>query len=434
MTRRVLLAFTSALLAACGSAAPPSNEAEPSERTAYLTDASARRSELEASLVNPSNGYSTLRLEHYATGADGDWERLAEWNPAVAPIGSAELGVAAAATLADDASALALPADPVHATDGELLALGKAAFERYPVQLAPYFAVALASADAAGSYGLWLDDARGVGGLVRVQMADGSTSLAVTCSTCHASPGASGVEDGLPNASLDLGAALIASGTGLGGASVDAVKAWGPGRLDVTTATGLEPVRISDLRPSRFLTYLQQDATLATRDVTTLAIRIETLAITSSGQVLRPPRVVAWALALYLETLADALPAESSARTASPQGAELFDAQCSSCHAAPGLTGPPVPLAVVGTDPTLGLSTDRGTGTYRVPSLHGVGTRGPLLHDASVASVDALFDPARPTPAFSGRLHGSGAVAGHPFGLDFTADERAALLAYLHAL
>jgi hypothetical protein len=42
-----------------------------------------------------------------------------------------------------------------------------------------------------------------------------------------------------------------------------------------------------------------------------------------------------------------------------------------------------------------------------VPSLHGVGTRGPLLHDGMVASLEAMFDPARLTPAFSGKLHGT---------------------------
>jgi hypothetical protein len=213
-----------------------------------------------------------------------------------------------------------------------------------------------------------------------------------------------------------------------------AIAAWGPGRLDVTTRAGTEPVRIPDLRPVRWLSHLQADGTVAMRDRTTLAIRLETLVITSNDAVLRPPRIVALALAAYVASLADALPSADAAATASPAGASIFASQCASCHAPPALTGPPVPLSVVGTDPALGESPDRGTGRYRVPSLHGVGTRGPLLHDGTVPSLDAMFDPARVTPAFTGRLHGDGAVQGHPFGLDLDAGDRAALVAYLRAL
>jgi hypothetical protein len=71
---------------------------------------------------------------------------------------------------------------------------------------------------------------------------------------------------------------------------------------------------------------------------------------------------------------------------------------------------------------------------YRVPSLHGVGSRGPLLHDATLPSLDAMFDPARTTPGFTARLHGTGAVPGHPFGLDMSDADRSALVAYLQAL
>jgi hypothetical protein len=80
------------------------------------------------------------------------------------------------------------------------------------------------------------------------------------------------------------------------------------------------------------------------------------------------------------------------------------------------------------------MSADRGTGSYRVPSLHGVGSRGPLLHDGTVPSLEAMFDPARPTTAFASRLHGQGAVPGHSFGLDLADADRAALVDYLSRL
>src|SRR4029077_3934848 len=121
-----------------------------------------------------------------------------------------------------------------------------------------------------------------------------------TCSSCHAAADAGGaVAPGVPNARLDLGAAILAAqgrAAALSqdthaslGAPIPAARgipaglwqdppaAWAPGRLDVTTATGTEPARIPDLRPVRFLSYLQQDATVRARDLTTLAIRIATL-------------------------------------------------------------------------------------------------------------------------------------------------------------
>jgi mono/diheme cytochrome c family protein len=417
---------------ACGQAPPPA------QSVPYLADPAFRRAELVASLVNPANGYSALRLAHYESGDAGDWSRLPEWNPAVEAISATELDAptgASADVMSATAEPLSLPS-VTSADDPALLALGEAAFARYPTQLAPYFGVGLASREAATRYGLWVDDARGVGGLVRARMADGTVALAITCSTCHAKRAQDGAwSAGLPNAQLDVGAAMLAAnGALLDPAYASAAALWGPGRLDVTTTTGTEPARIPDLRPVRWLTYLQQDATLHARDLTTLAIRIETLVIASNEQAVRPPRIVALALAAYVSSLASTLPSVDAAAASSPRGATLFASQCTGCHGPPALTGEPVPLATIGTDPVLGMSPDRGTGHYRVPSLHGVGTRGPLLHDGTVAGVDAMFDPARLDASYTGRLHGTGAVPGHPFGLDLTPADRAALVAYLGAL
>jgi hypothetical protein len=51
-----------------------------------------------------------------------------------------------------------------------------------------------------------------------------------------------------------------------------------------------------------------------------------------------------------------------------------------------------------------------------------------------VPSLAAMFDPTRTTPAFVGKLHGTGAVAGHVYGLDLSETDRAALIAYLERL
>jgi len=423
---RAVLALAAALTIGC--TAPV---AAPSESESFLSDRAYRRRELELALVNAKDGYAELRLAHYATGSAADWDELPEWNPETEIVSAGSFNGAIAGS---DAAPVALEL-PTGADREALIAFGKLAFSRYPAQLAPYLSVALGTPAAAAHYGLWRDEERGVGGLVRVHLVDGSTALAVTCSTCHAARTTTGVEDGLPNAALDLGAAIVASpGSAIDPETAAHIATWGAGRLDVTTSTGLEPARIADLRAARFQTNLQQDATLSMRGETTLAIRIETLLIGASGQSVRPPRVVALALAAYLDSLSAALPTLAAADVAAPAGARVFQTTCASCHSPPKLSGLPVPLAVIGTDPTLGASHDRGTGMYRVPSLHGVSTRGPLLHDGSLPSLAAMFDPARETEAFIGRLHGVGAVPGHRFGLDLSEADRLALLQYLSLL
>lgn len=93
----------------------------------------------------------------------------------------------------------------------------------------------------------------------------------------------------------------------------------------------------------------------------------------------------------------------------------------------------------VGTDPTLAMSTRRGTGYYKIPSLKGVWYRGPFEHNGSVATLEDWFDPARlkddyvPT-GWVGISVKTRAVKGHPFGLSLSADDRAALIAFLKTL
>jgi catechol 2,3-dioxygenase-like lactoylglutathione lyase family enzyme len=49
----------------------------------------------------------------------------------------------------------------------------------------------------------------------------------------------------------------------------------------------------------------------------------------------------------------------------------------------------------IGTDPRSALTTRRGTGYYKVPSLKGVWYRGPFEHNGSVATLEDWFDPKR---------------------------------------
>lgn len=93
----------------------------------------------------------------------------------------------------------------------------------------------------------------------------------------------------------------------------------------------------------------------------------------------------------------------------------------------------------VGTHPGYTLNTRRGTGYYKVPSLRGLWYRGPFLHDASLAKLEDLFDPARlrddyvPT-GFIGAGIKTRAVPGHEFGLNISQEEKQALIAYLLTL
>lgn len=93
----------------------------------------------------------------------------------------------------------------------------------------------------------------------------------------------------------------------------------------------------------------------------------------------------------------------------------------------------------VGTDPRLALQTRRGTGYYKVPSLRGVWYRGPFEHNGSVATLEDWFDPRRlrddyePT-GFRGAGIKTRAVKGHAFGLNLSATDRQALIAFLKTL
>ncbi len=445
----------------------------------YLDDARVRRAALEASLIEPTNTYSRRRLEHYASGGEGDWDALPVWNPRAVPVAALELeqigGAPARTTLAPDARALDVELDEEITPEG-LRAIGEAAFWRYPAQRAPSAAVALRSPESAASYGLWVDDQRGVGGLVRAEMPDGATALALSCASCHAAPRPGlGLVMGVGNERLDLGrlvfdnldtSALDGPGSfgaggrsadlddlgslGAGGRSADlddlgslsargrsaeaaGLLRWGPGRVDVSTAQGVEPVRIPDLRPTRWLTHLHHAGAVAQTDRIALAVRIETLLITSYGATLRPPRAVALGLAYFLWSLSSPSPPSPPTGDVETRGEALFGERCARCHAPPGFAGPPVAIDEVGTEPSIARSTERGTGRYRVPSLRGVGSRGPLLHDASAPSLAVLFDPARVETGFEGSTRG-GAIAGHAFGLELDDTERAALIAYLNTL
>lgn len=164
-----------------------------------------------------------------------------------------------------------------------------------------------------------------------------------------------------------------------------------------------------------------------------------------------------YALARFIYSLtppANPNPRDERAR----RGEAVFTASgCARCHTPPlytanqlvpaaGFTPPADHLkrydildVPVGTDPTLTMTTRRGTGYYKIPSLKGVWYRGPFEHSGSVATLEDWFDPRRlrddyvPT-GFKGFGITTRAVRGHPFGLGLSPADRAALIAFLKTL
>ena len=164
-----------------------------------------------------------------------------------------------------------------------------------------------------------------------------------------------------------------------------------------------------------------------------------------------------YALALYLYSLRPP-PNPNPFDAAAAQGQKVFERErCETCHTPPqysnykltpaaGFKIPEGHLekydildATVGTDPGLALKTRRGTGYYRVPSLKGLWYRGMFPHDGSCATLEDWFDPHRLSDDYLPTgWRGSGAarhaVPGHNFGLNLSAEDKKALLAFLRTL
>jgi hypothetical protein len=164
-----------------------------------------------------------------------------------------------------------------------------------------------------------------------------------------------------------------------------------------------------------------------------------------------------YALALYIYSL-EPPPNPNKLDVVALRGRQIFeDESCGRCHPPPLYTdnrlNPAPGFAVpddhfkrfdilrrsVGTDPSLTLTTRRGTGYYKVPSLKGLWYRGPFEHNGSVATLEDWFDPGRlrddyvPT-GWKGHVVQTRAVKGHEFGLDLTAEDKRALIAFLKTL
>jgi mono/diheme cytochrome c family protein len=394
-------------------------------------------------LVNQENTYSRQRLGSYGHVTRG-WDVLPEWNPRSVPvdarIAAGVRGAGEVPPLPEGTSALWDGRRPE--TVAGWVALGREVFFRYPLRSEVYMEHGLAHPETLAASGVTRAADGSYPGLVLFRDVDGRARIGITCASCHTEiDRATGtLVAGEARRAFDYGALRLAYHRDTG-APVDPEHArrmaiWGPGRADVTEDVAEDPVAIPDLWGLRAQTFLTHAGTIRQVSPTALAIRQETQLLHTNHQRIRPPRELAWALAMYLYSLEPppAVAAAGDEIAVAERGADLFETRCARCHENDALGGRALGVARVGTDPELANGTARGTGMYRPPALIRVSRAAPYFHHGAVATLDDVLAPERLHASFTGSPLGPGPVPGHRFGTDLPAPDRAAIVAYLRTL
>jgi cytochrome c5 len=394
-------------------------------RHEYLTSSDFRRQALLTSLENHDNTYSRQRIASYARAEGGGWDALPEWNPRserLRPDGSP-------ITDTGPVWSRELPA-----TAEAWVELGRRVFFTYPLRAEPLAEFALTQPAVAADSGLERDADGALLGLVSFVDVDGRTRVGITCALCHATVEDGVVVEGAARRRFDYGKLRLAfheaTKTPLDPQLARRFAAWGPGRADVTEDDDEDPVAIPDLFGLAEQVALTQAGTIRHTSPVALAIRQETQLLHSNHERVRPPRELAWALALYLYSLK---PSPRPPPDSQSRGATLFAQHCQRCHSNPVRGGSPLPAELVGTDPALANGAARGTGLYRPPVLLRIEKAAPYLHHGAVPSLEALFSEDRFREDYVGPL-GRGAVAGHAFGVDLPNEDTDALITWLRSL
>ena len=429
-------AVLSVLLAACDATpAAVSRESAPvlepwsdawldAEATRYLDDPAFRREILEASLTNHDNLYASTRLGSYGLG-DRGWDALPEWTPAAVSIDRAYVaGLVAGKPVSVDGATKIWDGTRPQSFDA-WVELGRRVFHEYPLRPEVFAEHALRHPEVADAIGLRPDAQGRWPGVVAFRDIEGRPQIGITCSLCHVAIEGGTVVEGRARRELDYGAMRLAFHRDTGAPIPDALArrmaTWGPGRADITQDDDEDPVAIVDLWGVRGRAFLTQAGTLKQVHPAALAIRQETQILHANLERTRPPRELAWALAMYVYSL------EPPAREAAPEnastehGRELFADHCAHCHRDPDYAGALVDAKTIGTDPALAFGRARGTGSYRPAPLLRVGDAAPYLHHGLVATLEELLDPARTIP-------------GHRYGTSLPAEDRFALVAFLRTL
>jgi mono/diheme cytochrome c family protein len=388
---------------------------------AFLHDTPARRAALEAALTNPANMYSRIRLAAYGLG-DRGWDLLPVWNPRSMPVD------AALNTMLARNEMPVVPADRAPLWNGvtpttmpEWIELGRRVFFEYPMRAEVFMEYALTEPALATDVGVQRTTSGDIPGLVVFANVDGQTRVGITCAICHSNVRDGNVLAGEARRSFNYGKLRVTydrvHGTLRSEDEATRMLAWGPGRADVTEDDDEDPVAIPDLWGLRDQRWLTQAGTIKHDSPLALAIRQETQLTDSNHALIRPPRELAWALAMYIYSLKP--PAHVAA--AQPKGKALFEEHCARCHSNAAYGGNAIAASTIGTDPALATGKGRGTGKYRVPGLLDVRNGAPYLHHGAVASLDELLSPTRKEP-------------GHTPGTKLSPGDRAALIAFLETL
>ena len=393
MTKFLIMAM---LLVGCsGSAAPTTADAVDwmIEHTPnYLEDTSWRRAELEASMWMPDLPYARKRLDAYALESGG-WDRLPEYDPVVWTVG-------------ENPERIEIPTELPADRDG-WLALGEQVFWNLPMRRDGYLEWLVNRPDEAAKFGLQTDDRGNLRGLVRYEDPTVGTRVAVTCGLCHGDQGVAGA----PNQRLDLGGARAALAVAHGGEAGPEGN-WGPGTVDVTDDQIMDAVAIPNLWSLENQQYINRSGAVALASPASIAIRFETQYIEGHAMMTRPPRVLTWALAMYVHAL-------SSPTTPDMElpGYAVFERECVSCHQPDEAFGGGLfDAAVLNSNPRAAQSPLRGTGMYKIPALIGVSNQTRFMNDASVESLETVVS------------------GGHPFGQKLSESDQHQLLEFLHTL
>jgi len=415
------------LVAGCAPTLGPPVDLRP-DPEAYEADPAYRRAVLVRDLWATDNRYAAQRFERYGLGGTG-WDALPERAPAVrrlTPTDRAALRDSGQLALGE---VLPLVPDVWPQTDAGWVALGERVFFEYPLRAdVLYDALLRLDVDLADLGFIQHDDGSWVG--LSVFDDDGVAAVGPTCAQCHGSVGPEGRVTGqLASRTMNVGGVRLAVMGLVPGdlppeiesSALGDLDRLGPGRADVQGDTVFNPYAIPDFAGIADLPYLQHNANWLNTDIATMAVRCETLFITSNAERTRIPRVLSWALAAYFRSLPPPPPSQEPSAL-SDRGEAVFDDACAGCHEPPLFTSDRrISVEQIGTDPAATESYVRGTGLYRIPSLRGVGWTAPYLHDGSVRSLESLLDPARKR-------------GGHTVGHELPADDRAALVAFLQTI
>ncbi len=406
---------------------PPLDLADDPE--AYIQNPAYRRAILERDLLSRDSDYARKRLEFYAR-ADG-WDALDFRDPASRALTQDDLDTFASGAVPSLGGAATLVPDELPQSEEAWIALGRRVFLEYPLRADGTYRALVGLEGAVWETGFLEEDDRLVG--LALFESESGPAVGPTCSQCHGTHEADGTISGrLSNRAMDIGAArLLVLGYEPGdlppeleSTALEDLDRLGPGRMDVLADGEFNPYAVADFGGLVDLPYLHHNANWHHRGLATLAVRCETLFITSNNERTRVPHVLAWAMASYLRSLAPPDPLhEVEDVEAFEAGRAVFEAaECVDCHQPPLYTSDRrIDVEFIGTDPSAGLSASRRTGLYRIPSLRGVGRTAPYLHHGAFDSLDAMFDPARDEP-------------GHAYGLDLSEGEREALIAFLERI